>query len=368
VIRSELLQDPGALEPYRDAWDSLADEAAEPYCASAWLLAWWHEAAPRRARLRVAVATEAGRLLGVAPFYADQRLRAVEWLKPLAASVSHRVQPLAARGRHAEVAAALAGALARARPTPRLVSLEGIPRDSLWPQLLADSWPGRRPRIHHRGSGAAPELRLHGRDYAGWLAGQSPNFRQQVRRMRRRLEGRGARFRRVAAGDDLATAVRALVTLHHARWAERGGSAAVDPHVERMLLAAAESMADAERLWLWAIEADGRIVSAYLFVRAGDRVAYWLGGHDDDWGACQPGMQALLAAVEDAFDRGLSTLDLGPGVQAYKGRLTNETVALDSASLAVAGAAYPLARATLAAVDVRRAAMPRLRAARRRLR
>ena len=363
MIRSALLDDPRAVEPYREAWDALADAAGEPYCASAWLLAWWRAASPPRGRLRVAVALEEDRMIGVAPFYAERRLPVVEWLKPLGAPVSHRVQPLAAPGRDRAVAAALAAALAGARPTPWLLSLEGIPQGSRWPGLLADAWPGRPPRIHRRVLDVAPELPLHGRDYAGWLSAQSPNFRQQVRRMRRRLEQRGARFRRVAGHDDIVGAVRALVVLHHARWERRGGSAALDPRVERMLLDVAEPMARAERLWVWAIEADERIVSAYLFVRAGDRVAFWLGGHDDAWGEFQPGMQALLAAVEDAFDRGLTALDLGPGVQDYKSRLTDDVVVLDRAALAPMTVTYPLARGVLTGLDLRRAAMPHLRAA-----
>ena len=181
--------------------------------------------------------------------------------------------------------------------------------------------------------------------------------------MRRRLEARGATFRRISADDDLAAAIRALAILHHARWAARGGSAALDARIERMLAEAAGPMARAGRLWVWAIEADGRIVSAYLFVRGGDRLAYWLGGHDDGWGACQPGMQVLLAALEDAFDRRFAALDLGPGVQPYKTRLTDDVVVLDSAVLTPIGRAYPLARAVLAGLGLRRAAMPPLRAA-----
>src|SRR5687767_15985774 len=84
MVRADLLAKLSDVERYADAWDSLALAAGEPYCQSAWMLAWWREAAPAGARLRVAVAREDDRLVGIAPFYGQRRLGVGEWLRPLA--------------------------------------------------------------------------------------------------------------------------------------------------------------------------------------------------------------------------------------------------------------------------------------------
>ena len=54
-----------ALEPIVAQWDELAVQFERPYCAPAWILGWWRHAAPDNARMRVVVARDGDRLLGV---------------------------------------------------------------------------------------------------------------------------------------------------------------------------------------------------------------------------------------------------------------------------------------------------------------
>jgi CelD/BcsL family acetyltransferase involved in cellulose biosynthesis len=336
-------------------WDRLAVAAGEPYCAPGWMLSWWRHAAPAGARLRVAVAQDAEHLVGIAPFYGERRFGALEWLRPLAAPVAHRVGPVCLPGHEGAVAAQLARVLASAHPRPALLTIDGVPRDSPWPRLLAAAWP-QRTLLHRRPQqSVAPVVALSDPDFAAWLAGRSANFRQQTRRTRRKLEAAGARFLRID-DETAATAIDDFARLHRARWAWRGGSAALGDGVEEMLRAAATALASQQRLWLWAIEAEDALISAHLFVGAGDQAIYWLGGHDEAWSAYRPGLQALVAAVEDGFARGIARLDLGPGAQDYKLRLTDATEILEFVSLAPWGPGFPLARGVLAARDGRRAA------------
>ena len=169
----------------------------------------------------------------------------------------------------------------------------------------------------------APSVTLAADTFDDWLAGKSSNFRSQVRRMRRKLEADGASFHRIGPDGDLGAALTELARLHHARWDQRGGSAALDADVERMLAAAATELAPAGRLWISTIEIDGRTISAHLFVGAGAELAYWLGGHDDEFGARKPGLLALVAAVEAGIEGSARLVDLGPGTQEYKLRLAD---------------------------------------------
>ena len=338
-----------------EEWDKVAVAAGEPYCAPGWMLSWWHHAAPAGARLRVAVAHDAERLVGIASFYGERRFGALEWLRPLAAPVAHRVGPVCLPGRETVVAEPLAHALASAQPRPSLLTFDGVPSASPWPRLLATAWP-QRTLLHHRPQqNLAPIVELSEPDFDAWLNGRSANFRQQTRRTRRKLEAAGARFRRID-GVAVVAALDDFARLHRSRWAWRGGSAALGDGVEEMLRAAAAALAVQQRLWLWSIEAEDKLISAHLFVGAGDQAIYWLGGHDEAWDAYRPGLQALVAAIEDGFAHGVARLDLGPGAQDYKLRLTDAADTLEFVSLAPWGRGFPLARAMLAARDGRRAA------------
>lgn len=225
MLAGHLLDDVAALEPYRDGWDELAVEARQPYCAPGWMLAWWQAAAPKKARLRVALALESDRLVGIAPFYAERRLGGVEWLRLLAAPISSPTAPLARTGREREAARALAQALAGARPTPGVLAFDGVPDSCPLPRLLAEEWPGaRRARVHTDQLVPAPTVALDSDTLDTWLAGKSKNFRGQVRRLRRQLDAQGATFVRVGANGDMQAALGDMARLHHGRWEERGGS------------------------------------------------------------------------------------------------------------------------------------------------
>lgn len=348
MVQGELIRDAGRLEDLRGRWDALAEAAGRPYCAPGWMLSWWRHAAPPGARLCVAAAWEEEALVGLAPLWGERRA-GVEWLRPLAADVAHRTEPLSRPGDEARVAPALACAIAGTQPEPDVVALEGLGPNSPWPSLLAAGWPGtRRPQLRAEREVPAPQVTLGPDGYDAWLARKSSNFRGQARRLRRKAEAAGARFVRIGEVEELEPALRELARLHHARWEPKGGSAALDERVEAMLRAAAEDLAPRGRLWIWAIEAAGRTVSSHLFVAAGDQVVYWLGGHDDGWGAHKPGLQALISAVEDAFGRGAGRLDLGPGGQDYKYRLADADDTLEWMTLVPPGR-QAVARASLAA-------------------
>ncbi len=361
MLQGRLVEETADLDPYLEAWDALAVAAGRPYCAPGWMLAWWRAAAPAGARLRVAVAVdEAGELIGVAPFWGERRM-GVEWLRLLAAPVSQPTSPLAQAGRERECASALAGALAGAAPAPGVLGFDGVPAGCPWPRLLADGWPGGgSARLHTDQSLTAPTVSLGLGDLDEWLAGKSSNFRSQVRRMRRKLEGRGAAFQRIGPDGDVDAALRELARLHHSRWDARGGSAALDEQVERMLTLAAAELAPSGRLWISAIVAEGRTVSAHLIVTAGDEMAYWLGGHDDAWAAQKPGLQALVAAVGDGLEGGARRLDLGPGAQDYKLRLADGAQTLEFLTLLPPGPGRLRNRTALAVHEARRELAQRL--------
>ena len=360
-LRGELLADLSAVEALEAEWDELAVASAKPYCAPGWMLSWWWAAAPVGARLRVATAREGSRLVGIAPCYGERTPLGLERLRLLAAPITNRVEPVAQPGREPEVAQTLAAVLDAARPRPALLALEGVAESSPWSAALARAWPGSGAAgLREQDTVAAPTLTLRGGSYDAWLATKSSNFRQEARRFRRRLEARGARYRRVGEPDEMVEVLPAFGRLHHARWQPRGGSQVMTPGVQQMLRRAAGRLGPAGRLQMWTIEVGSEPISAHLFVSAGTELSYWLGGFDPDWAVHKPGLQALLAAAADAFDSGYRRLDLGGGAQDYKYRLADGEETLVWQTLAPAGIRSAAARMQLAPEDLRRRISRRL--------
>jgi len=86
------------LEPHRSAWDELACALGRPLCAPSWMLSWWRHNAPPSASLRTVVATSGGRLVGVAPYFAQTGSRGRTDYRLLGSGVSQRIAPLAEPG------------------------------------------------------------------------------------------------------------------------------------------------------------------------------------------------------------------------------------------------------------------------------
>jgi hypothetical protein len=181
------------------------------------MLGWWREGRSGSAKLRVVLVLEGDRLVGVGPFFAQIGIGLTE-LRLLGAGFSHRIGPLAMAGEERRVAAAMAEALATLKPRPASIVFEGIDARDPWPELLADAWPGRQPRLRTDAVMEAPVIHLDGSDEA-WLERRTRNFRKLARRTARRLEEADVVSR---IGSDEA-AIKDFLQLHHRRWEERGG-------------------------------------------------------------------------------------------------------------------------------------------------
>lgn len=355
---AEIVRDGSALERLYEDWDALAVAAGRPYCAPAWMLAWWRHAAPPGAELRAVVASAGGEIAAIAPFFADRRRGLSRW-RLLGSGVSPRREPVVRAGLEDEAAASFVRVIAEDDLAPDLLVLEGVPASSPWPALLAASWPGGAAWSHLDWTTPAPTLDLRGTTYEAWFAAKSSNFRSQMRRSGRELAERGAVHRLGAEGERLETELRAFSSLHHARWEDRGGSGALDDPVEAMLADVARRLPPS-RFRLWSTDVDGETISSHLFLAAGGEVAYWLGGFDDGWAAQRPALQTILAAIEHSFEQGDARVDLGAGGQQYKYRFADGEDVLRTVTLVPPGPRYRRARATLVADHARRALTSRV--------
>jgi CelD/BcsL family acetyltransferase involved in cellulose biosynthesis len=321
-VRAELLDDVGRLEELSEEWEQLVDAAARPFASPAWGLAWWRHAAPERARLQVAVARDAGGLVAVAPFFAAEGAGGLATLAPLASGASHRGEPVSQPGREAEAGRVLAPLLAETGA--QVVRFEGVAESSRWPRAFAAGWPGRRrPRLYREEAMPAPFVSLSTPDLAAWLGSRSTNFRSAMRRHVKRGDETGAGVHRVTDPSEARRGVRELARLHRARWAPRGGSGVLDDRVEAMLVAAVEGLLAHDRMRLYLMQLEDRVVGADLFLTAGGETSYWLGGFDDGAARLAPSIRNIYAAVEEAIALEDRRVDLGGGGQEYKYRFAD---------------------------------------------
>jgi CelD/BcsL family acetyltransferase involved in cellulose biosynthesis len=351
-LSATLVGEAARLDPWLDQWDALSIELAAPFSGPAWLLGWWRHAAGGRRELRTVVVSDGGELVGIAPAFAQIGPLGLAEYRLLGAGASHRIGPLARPGREREVAEAVARTLSEAHPRPSSLVLEGLDARSPWPQLLRDTWPGlARPRRHVGLELTAPALRIEG-DFDSWLGTRSSNFRQQMRRQRRRLEERGARIAMAQSPEETARCLEALFQLHRLRFESKDEHTDLTPALEDHLREAAAALPP-ERFRLWGVELEGEYVAAQLHMAAGGHLSYWNGGFDPEWERYKPSLVTLFAVLEDAFARGDRCFDLGGGDQPYKWRFADRDEPLVWSSLFPRNRRYPLTRLQLMPKETR---------------
>jgi CelD/BcsL family acetyltransferase involved in cellulose biosynthesis len=360
TLRTQVIEDPAALDALAAPWDRLAVACSRPYCAPAWLAAWWRHVAGRPARLRLVVVRDGADVIGIAPCFMTIGRLGVRTLRPLGCAVSHGLEPLAVPGREVAVARAMAETLAGAPASPDVIAFDGVEGGSRWPGDLARVWPHGPAAMLTRYELPSVALSLREYpDYGAWFAGKSRNFRHSLRKRQNRFARAGGRVR-MATAATLEADLRALVRLHRARWDPRGGSAFISDAVEQMLMEAAPTLLTAGRLRLWSLDVSGDVISSHLALTAGSDYAYWLTGFDERHGAVSPSLLGTLAIVEDAFATGAGRVDFAGGDTHWKTRFADVEGTLAWRRVVPRGPRHARSRLVLAAGQWRRAVAERV--------
>jgi CelD/BcsL family acetyltransferase involved in cellulose biosynthesis len=354
-----VLHSESELMPWTDRWDQIAIRAAAPFCTPGWMLAWWRHAAPPDSRLRTILVLDHGRLIGVAPLFVQEWYRGLHRYRVLGATSATPVEPVAEEGRELEVTLVIAEQVANMVPPAHVVSIEGSTLG--WSQCLREAWPGHaRPWLHQDRVASAPIMKVSCGGYEDWFGAKSRNFQQQMRRSEGALRAAGFSTHVLTEPHEVERGLAALSVLHARRWEPRGGSAAWRPGTEAMLRDAASALISTDRFRLFVVD-DGRdIISSQLFVAAGPRLSYWLGGFDERWARQRPGLVGILAAVRDAFERGIEEIDFGRGMHPYKLRFADGSRDMEWTTLVPHGLGTVRTRLRLAPRNWARAVAERL--------
>ncbi len=304
-------------------WDRLAIHSDQPFASPHWLLPWWKHASPRSAGLRIVTVSDQDQLAAVLPLFVEKTALGQRY-RFLGSGASPTVDIVA--NEHAiNDTTWLRKAMAALQPSPRAVIWDGTPEASPWPDQMKHQWEGGGALSDEFGM-RIPRLTLSYPSFDDWYQSKSRNFRQKTKQQSKRLSQSDARFELLERPASWADEIQTFAQLHRAVWDRKGGSSVLRPGMEAALVDAAEALAPHGRFFVWKLVFGERAVSSAIFFAAGQVLSYWLGGYDPEWARFQPGLMTLIRAIEHAYDGDYELLDLGPGAQSYKYRLSdNET-------------------------------------------
>jgi CelD/BcsL family acetyltransferase involved in cellulose biosynthesis len=169
---------------------------------------------------------------------------------------------------------------------------------------------------------SSPVLPVRGRSWDEFLGGRSRNFRDQVRRRRRRLERAHAVVFRQTSASTLDDDFDALLRLHAARW--QGASTAFADRLAPFHRAFAHVALERGWLRLWTLSVDEAVVAAWYGFRFGSAELFYQSGRDPRWDQENIGFVLFARTVQAAFDDGLSEYRLLRGGEMYKDRWAEE--------------------------------------------
>ncbi|MGI9538568.1 MAG: GNAT family N-acetyltransferase [Miltoncostaeaceae bacterium] len=304
-----------AIEPLRGEWDELADRLeAPPHLYASFLEAWRTAIAPADS-LHVVVARRGAALVGVLPLTGSRFGLSTPPRYGRTGGMASEPEVLDAMWVHAldvlRPGAVRLGPVEKEAPEHRALvaaaQRAGFPV-SQWvhSELTAIDCVG---------------------DWETYLGGRSKNLRKDLRRRLRRLSESGEQVLEFHRGDAAeGKPFDELLVLEGSGWKGREGSAVVSslPQLD-FYRALARWTAARDALGVSILRFEGKPIAANLAIDF-HGVSYQLkSGYDERQSAFSPGKLLLAADIEQAFDNGISTIDLGGHAEEYKLPWTTST-------------------------------------------
>ncbi|MGH9474733.1 MAG: GNAT family N-acetyltransferase [Terriglobales bacterium] len=166
--------------------------------------------------------------------------------------------------------------------------------------------------------------------FDAYLAAQSPNFRAEIRRRRRRFvrQWPQARLDCAAAPAAVAAALPHLFRLHNLRRTQHAAAGIFEsPRLRAFHLRAAPGLAALGVARVYLLRTPETILAVLYGLEAGPagarRFLYFQSGFDPAATAFSPGTVLLSAVIEDCMARGLRSFDFLRGEEGYKARWTS---------------------------------------------
>ncbi|MDJ0975631.1 MAG: GNAT family N-acetyltransferase [Planctomycetota bacterium] len=327
-----VLEDPAALATLAKDWDALLEASRSPslFLTSTWVTTWWEVFGQGGALHVVCVRSDAGELIGVAPFFVrtgveglPAPLRVLMLIGQQGDTLAEELDVIARPGAEAEVAEAV---------SKHLIACGASTWDAIWfERVRADS--AVMPHIEAALAGSGLEVERRNAQPSAYLplpdsmealtGALSKNFRRQLRNARNRLGREGDVALRFAGVDvTVEEAMATLVRLHRERWGPDDGSFDTDAYV-RFHQALSLRLFDEDRLMLVLLTLDGTPIAARYDFLYGERIWCFQGGWDPAYERMRVGTLLTADVLEWGIENGYVEYAFLSGDDPYKRRWTD---------------------------------------------
>jgi CelD/BcsL family acetyltransferase involved in cellulose biosynthesis len=318
------------LDDIAAEWDELAQASPtrHPHYLLDWLQPWWSCVGSKRHSLRVALVFEGERTTAIAPLMLVERrthrLATIRELQWLAMGDTDQSDVLCATDQ-ARAGAAVAHHLVRHQGAWDELHLSSVPEGS---QAV-----GSLIEVLRAGLKCEVTIRRHrclyidagGGDWDAHLQSTSRKFREDLRRIRRRLEDMGELAISQSTTVDLDEFLRLATALHGVRQQELGRETRLATvEFGSFVREALERLQNRGMLLVWTLHVGDTVAAYNLGFRMGSVVYGWNMAHDPAYSSASPGKVLLASAIESCFvDESVGEFNLMRGDTDYKRKWTS---------------------------------------------
>ncbi|PTW63369.1 acetyltransferase (GNAT) family protein [Breoghania corrubedonensis] len=288
-------------EAETSAWQSLSDQAMEPnpFFRPEFLLPYLHYAEPAVVSIAAVRRRVGGQLVAFAP--TGHRKLGLSRSAPLVWTNAYA--PLGTPLLAPDCAEAAATKFLRMlmMQTGPLLALPEQRLDGTVAEAIRAGAQALGLKVAQTSSYQRPVLAVHG-SMASYLSHFSSQRRRRYAKGYRRLKGQGHLVRDHLRGVHAAAVFEDFLALEQAGWKGEAGTAiASNPHLATFARKAVEQLAAAGCLMLDRLRLDDRTIAAVISFRDGPRAYAWKTAFDETQARNSPGLQVVLAAMENYF-------------------------------------------------------------------
>ena len=315
-------------------WNRLAGDA--PFKRWEWMEAWCRTLGAMTSLRVLVVYDEMSRPIGIAPFCLESSLNRGRVLRFIGSGKAcSDYMGLLTEQRHLyKVAAAVGTWLSQAASGEHgkdeqweLLELEGVAEDDASVRILTEhldhTQPEWSPSLH------CWKVELPD-DWEEYLGSLTKRARRKLRQLQKEYIQTGrATWNAATTDQEFRDYLKSLIELHTARRVVLGEGGCFDhPGFESFLVAAAEGLFAADKLWLTELRIDGRVAANAVGVVHGAEVSLYQCGFDPQLSSCNPGWIQNIFNLRRAIELRKRSFDFLRGDEPYKKRLNGKPVAM----------------------------------------
>lgn len=307
------------FEAAKAEWRELAAGSGNAFGTWEWASTWWRHLGDDRPLYLIACREPSGKLVAILPFYLASRLP-FRVVRLVGRGPGDELGPVCAEADRSRIAPLIREGLDLTVPGWDVLVAENLPRDPTWAEI------GDVTRLNTIPN---PVIEFKDRGWDEYLASRSQKFRSQYRRDQRRLADHDLTFRLVNEDEDIEANVKALFDLHGNRWGDESSGVFVGREGDLQMDFAKLAL---EQGWLrlWFLDLDGKPAATRLGFRIGSVEGAYQAGRNTDWDKFGIGFLLMVHVVEAAANDGVEEFRLLRGGEAYKSRLTDVDLGLES--------------------------------------